>query len=78
MKVYFFCKFFGAIKISTKFMKGARFHDKNAIFVIWDKNYIFLDFYWYFVCRAQRVGFFYIGSGRVGYWTKYRVAGRVG
>ena len=29
-------------------------------------------------CRAQRVGFFNIGSGRVGYWTKYRVAGRVG
>ena len=28
--------------------------------------------------RAQRVGFFNIGSGRVGYWTKYRVAGRVG
>ena len=27
---------------------------------------------------AQRVGFFNIGSGRVGYWTKYRVAGRVG
>ena len=26
---------------------------------------------------AQRVGFFNIGSGRVGYWTKYRVAGRV-
>ena len=26
---------------------------------------------------AQRVGFFIIGSGRVGYWTKYRVAGRV-
>ena len=26
---------------------------------------------------AQRVGFFSIGSGRVGYWTKYRVAGRV-
>ena len=25
---------------------------------------------------AQRVGFFSIGSGRVGYWTKYRVAGR--
>ena len=25
---------------------------------------------------AQRVGFFNIGSGRVGYWTKYRVAGR--
>ena len=22
---------------------------------------------------AQRVGFFSIGSGRVGYWTKYRV-----
>ena len=29
-------------------------------------------------CRAQRVGFFSIGSGRVGYWKKYRVAGRVG
>ena len=28
-------------------------------------------------CSAQRVGFFNIGSGRVGYWTKYRVAGRV-
>ena len=27
--------------------------------------------------RAQRVGFFNIGSGRVGYWTKYRLAGRV-
>ena len=27
---------------------------------------------------AQRVGFFNIGSGRVGYWKKYRVAGRVG
>ena len=27
---------------------------------------------------AQRVGFFNIGSGRVGYWTKCRVAGRVG
>ena len=26
---------------------------------------------------AQRVGFFNIGSGRVGYWKKYRVAGRV-
>ena len=26
---------------------------------------------------AQRVGFFNIGSGQVGYWTKYRVAGRV-
>ena len=26
---------------------------------------------------AQRVGFFNIGSGRVGYWPKYRVAGRV-
>ena len=26
---------------------------------------------------AQRVGFFNIGSGRVRYWTKYRVAGRV-
>ena len=26
---------------------------------------------------AQRVGFFNIGSGRVGYWTKYRVSGRV-
>ena len=26
---------------------------------------------------AQRVGFFNIGSGRVGYWTKYRVAGQV-
>ena len=32
----------------------------------------------YFGSRAQRVGFFNIGSGRVGYWTKYRVAGRVG
>ena len=29
------------------------------------------------VFSAQRVGFFNIGSGRVGYWTKYRVAGRV-
>ena len=29
------------------------------------------------VYSAQRVGFFNIGSGRVGYWTKYRVAGRV-
>ena len=28
-------------------------------------------------CSAQRVGFFNIGSGRVGYWTKYWVAGRV-
>ena len=27
---------------------------------------------------AQRVGFFSIGLGRVGYWTKYRVAGREG
>ena len=27
---------------------------------------------------AQRVRFFNIGSGRVGYCTKYRVAGRVG
>ena len=26
---------------------------------------------------AKRVGFFNIGSGRVRYWTKYRVAGRV-
>ena len=26
---------------------------------------------------AQRVGFFNIGSGRVGYWAKYRVAGWV-
>ena len=26
---------------------------------------------------AQRVGFFNIGLGRVGYWTKYRVAGQV-
>ena len=26
---------------------------------------------------ALQVGFFNIGSGRVGYWTKYRVAGRV-
>ena len=26
---------------------------------------------------AQRVGFFNIGSGRAGYWTKYQVAGRV-
>ena len=29
------------------------------------------------VNSAQRVGFFNIGSGRVGYWTKYRVSGRV-
>ena len=28
-------------------------------------------------CSAQRVGFFNIGSGRVGYRKKYRVAGRV-
>ena len=26
---------------------------------------------------AQREGFFNIGSGQVGYWTKYWVAGRV-
>ena len=26
---------------------------------------------------AQRVGLFNFGSSRVGYWTKYRVAGRV-
>merc|ERR1712090_64405 len=34
-----------------------------------------------YVCMsssALRVGFFNIGLGRVGYWTKYRVAGRVG
>ena len=29
------------------------------------------------VHSAKRVGFFNIGSGRVGYWTKSRVAGRV-
>ena len=29
------------------------------------------------VDSAQRVGFFNIGSGWVGYWKKYRVAGRV-
>ena len=29
------------------------------------------------IISAQRVGFFNIGSGLVGYWTKYRVAGRV-
>ena len=29
------------------------------------------------LASAQRVGFFNIGSGRVGYWTKYRVSGRV-
>ena len=29
------------------------------------------------LASAQRVGLFNIGSGRVGYWTKYRVAGRV-
>ena len=32
----------------------------------------------YVIISALRVGFFNIGSGRVGYWTKYRVAGRVG
>ena len=31
----------------------------------------------YVIYSAQRVGFFNIGSGRVGYWTKYWVAGRV-
>ena len=45
MKAYFFRKFFGAIKISTKFMLGARFRDKNAIFnVIWEKMTYFMIF----------------------------------
>ena len=35
-----------------------------------------LDLYDY-QCPAGRVFHYRVGSGRVGYWTKYRVAGRV-
>ena len=51
MKVYFFffCNFFGVFRISTKFMLGARFRDKNVIFDFFGIKITYFMIFGYFV-----------------------------